>query len=323
MIQKRRNFTSLGLRKQIDMIRPQNFGYFCREAMTNFKRAGTMTYASIGVITVTLFIMGIFLLLIVNLRLVQDTLIKMASIVAYLKDALPIETIQSIQTNIGRQVNQASQIIYISKQDALEGFKKELSDQSDILSGINGNPLPAYFEIKLTPSIRFSWEGLKKIAQAIEKMEGIEGVDYGQKAVEVIATITDVVRMFIIGIGFILGLATLIIISNTIELSLFARQEEIEIMRLVGATPWFIRFPYLLEGMIHGWISGTLSIGLLWLVYRFGLVKTLAENPIFLFLPQVKFISWQVMSILIVASGFLGCLGSLLPLHYFLKSNRE
>lgn len=305
------------------MIRPQTFGYFCKEAMINFKRAGTMTYASIGVITVTLFIMGIFLLLIANLCMVQDTLIKKASIIVYLKDDLPIGTIQSIQTNIGRQINQAGQIVYISKQDALEGFKKELSSHEDILSGISRNPLPAYFEINLTPSKRFSWEGLKKNAIAIEKMEGIEGVDYGQKAVEVIGTITDVVRMFIIGIGFILGLATLIIISNTIELALFARQEEMEIMRLVGATPWFIRCPYLLEGMLHGLISGILSVGLLWLVYRFGLIKTITANPIFLFLPQIKFISWQVMSILIAVSGFLGCLGSLLSLHYFLKSNRE
>ncbi|MFH1860803.1 MAG: permease-like cell division protein FtsX, partial [bacterium] len=217
------------------MIHPQNFGYFCREAMINFKRAGAMTYASIGIITVTLFIMGIFLLLIVNLHLVQDALIEKASIIVYLKDDLPTETIQSIQTNIGRQVNQASQIVYISKQDAMEGFKKELNQYEDILAGIQENPLPAYFEIKLTPSIRFSWERLKKIALSIEEMEGIEGVDYGQKAVEVIGTITAAVRMFIIGIGFILGLATLIIISNTIELALFARQEEIEIMKLVGA----------------------------------------------------------------------------------------
>jgi cell division transport system permease protein len=305
------------------MIHPQTFGYFCREAMINFKRAGVITYASIGVITVTLFIMGIFLLLIVNLRLVQDALIKKASIIVYLKDNLPNETVQSIQTNISKQVNQASQIIYVSKQDALEGFKKELSQYKDILSGVSGNPLPSYFEIKLTPSSRFSWEKLKNIAIVIEGMEGIEGVNYGQKAVEAIGMITDIVRMFIVGIGFIMGLATLIIISNTIELALFARQEEIEIMKLVGATPWFIRCPYLLEGMIHGLISGILSIGLLFLIYHFGLLKTFATNPIFLFLPQIKFISWQMMGVLIASSGFLGCLGSLLSLHYFLKSNRE
>jgi cell division transport system permease protein len=306
------------------MIHPYVLGFLFKEALINFKRAGIMSYASIGVITTTLLILGIFLLGIVNLNALERTLIKRTSIIAYLKDDIEVKQIEKLQTGIGEQIEYVSEVVYVSKEEAIERFKKELGNQKDILSEVVGNPLPAFFEIKLRKdNTQFIWDKLEKIAAQIRELDGIEDVDYGARVVNVVSNIAHMLRLFIVGLGFVMGLATLIIISNTIELALFARQEEIEIMKLVGATSWFIRIPYLLEGIIHGLISGILSIGILWCIYRIVILKIWSADYIPLLLPTIEFMPWQMMCAMVGISGILGYFGSMVSLHYFLKPKRE
>lgn len=293
--------------------------YFIKEAFVNFKQAGLMSYVTIGVITITLFIVSLFLLFATNLKGVVDILVKRTSIIAYLKDGVKEAEIAEIERMLS-QIDQISQVVYVSKEEALQKFKETLGQNKDILDNLPGNPLPNYLEIKIKRE-NFRWEELGKIAKEIEKSKWIEEVDYGERIVNLLAKVTHGFKIIIIGIGIVLCISTLIIISNTIELGLFAREEEIAIMKLVGATNWFIRFPALIEGTLHGIISGVLAIGLLWVSYKFIILKFWTSEPFFQLIP-LKFIPIEFIAGILLTSALLGCLGSFLSMHYFLKPKK-
>ncbi|MEW6095568.1 MAG: permease-like cell division protein FtsX [bacterium] len=293
--------------------------YFIKEALVNFKRAGLMSYASIGIISVTLFILSLFLLFTTNLKGVVELLVKRTAIIVYLKDGLSEAEIIEFEKTIG-EIDQVSQVVYVSKEEALQKFKENLGENKDILNNLPANPLPNYLDVKVKPG-DFIWEELSKIAKQIQESELVEDVDYGQKIVNLLAKITHGFRIIIIGIGIVLCLATLIIISNTIELGLFAREEEIAIMKLVGATNWFIRFPALIEGTLQGVISGGVALSLLWVLYKFVIVK-LWVSDVFFQLISIKFIPLEFILAILLTSALLGCLGSFLSLHYFLKPKK-
>lgn len=293
--------------------------YVVKEAFVNFKRSGLMSYASVGIITVTLFILSLFLLFTTNLKGVSDLLVKRTSIIAYLKDGVSESEIIEFEKTIS-QITQVSQVVYVSKQEALQKFKETLGEKKDILNNLPSNPLPNYLEIKVGRG-DFIWEEISKIAQEIEKSELVTDVDYGQKTVNILAKITHGLKLIIIGIGIVLCLATLIIISNTIELGLFAREEEITIMKLVGATNWFIRLPALIEGILQGVISGGIALFLLWLLYKFIIIKLWTSDVLFQLIP-IKFIPLEFILGIFLISALLGCLGSFLSLHYFLKPKK-
>jgi len=293
--------------------------YFVKEAIINFKRAGIMSYASIGIISVTLFILSLFLLFTTNLKGIANLLVKRTSIIVYLKDGLSEKEIIEFEKTI-TQINHVNQVIYVSKEEALQKFKENLGQNKDILNNLPSNPLPNYLEVKLEKG-DFVWEELSKIAKQIEQSDLVEEVDYGQRIVNLLAKITYGLKIIMVSVGIVLCLATLIIISNTIELGLLAREEEIEIMKLVGATNWFIRFPALIEGTLQGIISGGFALGLLWLLYKFVIFRLWTSDVFFQFMP-IKFIPLEFIVGMFLTSALLGCLGSFLSLHYFLKPKR-
>lgn len=290
--------------------------YFIKEAFLNFKKAGLMSYASIGIITVTLFILSLFLLVTTNLGEVVSLLVKRTSIIVYLKDGLSKTEIIEFEKTIG-EMKQVTQVVYVSKEEALCKFKEKLREYKDILDNLPANPLPNYLEVNLEKG-DFDWEEIGKIAKEIEKSDLVSEIDYGQKIVGILGKIINGLKIIMVGIGLILCLATLIIISNTIELGLFAREEEIEIMKLVGATNWFIRFPALIEGIWQGIISGSCALFLLWLLYKFIIFKLWASEPLFQLIP-LRFIPLELILSVFLISVLVGCLGSFLSLHYFLK----
>lgn len=296
-------------------------GYSIKEALTNFKRAGIMSYASIGIITITIFILCLFLLLTTNLKLINLSLSKKTTIVVYLKDSLTDTQIIEIEKSIAK-IKQVRQVAYVSKKEALKRFKEDLKEDKDILNALPGNPLPDYLDVSLTENEQFVWADIEKIVYSIKALQGVDNVDYGQKAISILEKISYLIKLIVIGLGLVLSLATLIIISNTIELGLFARQEEIYIMRLVGATNWFIRVPCLLEGALQGIISGILSLGLLGLLYNLILLKWWKAESFSLFW-EIRFLPIEIIGGVIIGSAFLGCLGSFLSIHYFLQSKNR
>lgn len=289
-----------------------NFRYVAREAFTNLKRSGTMSWVVILTMTITLLVFGVFLLLSANVTQALAGLKGRTTIVAYLKDNLPEGKIQEIRSTISK-MEEVTGVDYVTKQDALVQFKEELGSQSFILEALDANPLPASLEIKA--GINLTEGEIAELAAKVEGVVGITAVNYAPKLVEVIHHLSFILRAILLGVGIVFAVATLLIIFNTIKLVLFSRSREIEIMRLVGATDGFISWPYLLEGVIQGAIAGTVATITLWSIYELILYKINEMG----FMPfGFNFLSWPRALIIVILGILFGFLGSFTSLRYFL-----
>ena len=225
--------------------------YFIQEVFHSLRRNNWMTFASIGTVAVSLFVLGVFLILVLNMNRLAGMLESQVQISVYLEDHLTdrekrqigydIESLQGIDT-----------VTYVDREEAKARLAERLGDQKYLLDALSeDNPLPDAFEVTVTtPSV------VESAAEAIDSLQGVEEAKYGQDVVEHLFDITRLMRIFGFVLMGLLGGATLFIISNTIRLTVFARRREIAIMKYVGATDWFIRWPFLLEGVVLGCIGG-------------------------------------------------------------------
>jgi cell division transport system permease protein len=155
-----------------------------------------------------------------------------------------------------------SGVLYISKEQALGEFRAQFPSDSHLLEGLGENPLPASFIV--TPATGYqSPDAVSRWAERARTMAGIAKVDYNQEWIDALAGLVRYIELTAIGVGVILSAAAVTIIGNTIRLALFARREEIEILRLIGATRAFIRIPYFLEGAVLGACGSALALGIL------------------------------------------------------------
>ena len=291
----------------------RTFEYFIKEAVDSLRRNRLMSLASICTVALSLLILGMFLIMVLNLNNMASTLESQVQISVYLQEDLSELEIREVGTRITK-LNGVNQVIFIDKEEAMTRFKERLGDQQSILKALDGNnPLPNAFEVKMdTP------EKVKPVAQAITQIKGVENAKFGQEIIEQLFTLTKMVRIFgVVLIGF-LALAALFIISNTIRLTVFARRKEIGIMKYVGATDWFIRWPFLLEGIILGFGGALVAVVLLNQTYG-ALLKQVYESVAFLpLIPQYPFITTLSIILLIVGTG-IGALGSTISLRKFMQ----
>ena len=287
--------------------------YFIQEVFRSLRRNNWMTFASIGTVTVSLFVLGVFLILVLNMNRMAGMLESQVQISVYLEDhltdrekrqlAYDIESLQGIDT-----------VKYVDRDEAKERLKERLGDQKYLLDALSeDNPLPDAFEVTVTtPAV------VESAAGAIASMAGVEEAKYGQDVIEHLFAITRLMRVFGLVLMVLLGAATLFIISNTIRLTVFARRKEIAIMKYVGATDWFIRWPFLLEGIVLGCIGGIIAAVALRSFYAAMAAKIYSTLAFFPLLPQYPFMNYVTLSI--VASGIvIGAIGALISLKRFLK----
>ena len=194
------------------------------------------------------------------------------------------------------------------------GLAERLGDQKYLLDALSeDNPLPDAFEVTVTtPSV------VESAAGAIAAMQGVEEAKYGQDVVEHLFDITRLMRIFGFVLMGLLGGATLFIISNTIRLTVFARRKEIAIMKYVGATDWFIRWPFLLEGIVLGCIGGFIAAVALRSFYAAMAAKIYSTLAFFPLMPQYPFMNYVTLAILL-AGIVIGAIGSVISLKRFLR----
>jgi cell division transport system permease protein len=203
---------------------------------------------------------------------------------------------------------------FVDKDAAKERLSERLGDQKYLLDALGDkNPLPDSFEVTVkTP------EMVETAAKAIERMDGVESAKYGQDVVEHLFDITRLMRIFGLVLMLLLAGATIFIISNTIRLTVFARRKEIAIMKYVGATDWFIRWPFLMEGIVLGCIGGILSAIALRSFYAAMAAKIYNTLAFFPLMPQYPFMNY--VTVAIILSGMLiGAIGSAFSLKRFLE----
>lgn len=287
--------------------------YFIQEVLRSLRRNNWMSFASIGTVAVSLFVLGVFLILVLNMNRMASTLESQVQISVYLQDDMKKQARIDLQSDI-EKMQGIDTVKYVDKDEAKERLSERLGDQKYLLDALGDkNPLPDAFEVTVkTP------EMVETAAKAIERMDGVESAKYGQDVVEHLFDITRLMRIFGLVLMLLLAGATIFIISNTIRLTVFARRKEIAIMKYVGATDWFIRWPFLMEGIVLGCIGGILSAIALRSFYAAMAAKIYSTLAFFPLMPQYPFMNYVTVGI--VLSGMvIGAIGSAFSLKRFLE----
>ena len=287
--------------------------YFITESLNSIRRNGLMSLASLMTVALSLLILGVFIILVMNLNHMASVLESQVQVTVYLQDSLKEVEVREIGTRITKLPG-VTRVNFIAKEEALNRFKQRLGEQQGLLAELGeANPLPNSFEVKLDRPDR-----VKPVALAIAQLKGVEAARYGQEVVEQLFSLTRMVRIFGMVLIMFLGLAALFIIVNTIRLTVFARRREIGIMKYVGATDWFIRWPFIIEGVLLGFLGACIAVLPLTQFYSI-LTGQVYESLAFLpLLPKYPFMGY-VNTFLLCAGIGIGALGSVISVKKFLK----
>lgn len=290
-----------------------SLSYFWGETFRSLFRNRFMAIASVLTVTLSMFILGVFLSVVLNINHMASYLENQVEMTVYLKDGLTTDQVMGIGKYLKAQPGM-KEIKFTNKDQAMKEFRERMGDQQGLLDAINGNPLPASYQMSFqTP------EQLKTAAEVVAKYQGVETVQYGKDIIEQLYKVAQVIRLSgIVLIVFLAG-AELFIISNTIRLTVFARRREIQIMKYVGASNGFIRWPFLFEGMVIGFLGSGFASLILWEGYKM-VVSEMASAGL-VFIPMIPL--WPFMgytTLIILAAGIvIGVMGSAISLRKYMK----
>jgi cell division transport system permease protein len=283
-----------------------------REALLSFRRAPLLSTLSITTIAFSLFTLGLFGLVAINLRQALRGIEERVEIVAFVLRGTPAETITLATQDIAA-FPEVQDVSFISEEQALARARTELVEFRDAYRDIKANPLPASIEVRMKEGFRSS-ANVERVAERIRGFGFVDDVRYGRDWVRRLDQLRNVTGL----VGLVIGLAfagvAVVIIGVTIRLTILQRAREISIMRLVGATNWFIRGPFLLEGALKGLLGGILSLGLCYAGYL--LFRDTTGGPF----AGLIFFRPEHMVVIIVFGVLLGLAGSLVSVGRHLRN---
>jgi cell division transport system permease protein len=286
-----------------------------RESGKNLGRNGWMTFASISAVTVTLLLVGVFFVIMMNLNHIAGNVEKDVEIRAHIDTAANEQDKQLIGKKI-ESIPQVATVTYSPKEKELNNLISDLGENGDSFKLFKqNNPLRDVYVVKTK-----SPKDVIKVAKEIESFNYVQMVKYGQGYVEKLFKVVKIARN--IGIVLIIGLlfTAMFLISNTIKITIVARRKEIEIMRLVGATNTFIRWPFFLEGLWLGILGAVVPIVLIGVSYHYLYDYMKPRLTIkFVDLLQMNPFIYQISAILIVLGALIGIWGSVMSVRKFLK----
>lgn len=288
-------------------------GYFFRQAALSLWRNFWMSLAATASVAISMFLLGAFVLLVFNVNYIAANLQSNVEIAAFLQVDAPREVALHIQDQV-RSLPGVSQVTLVPKEEGLKQLSEQFGSEQDLLAATGGvNPLPDYLRVRVADP-----QGIKDVAQAIQSIPGVEKVNYGQETVERLFAVVRWLRWLGAAVILMLGLGALSLIVLTIRLAVYSRRREINIMKYVGATDWFIRWPFFLEGLWLG-LAGS-GIAALAVFFGYRLVLNMM-GPAMVFIPLIHDQGLLIRSALgLVAGGSLvGAVGSLLSIRRFLK----
>ena len=292
--------------------------YILQDALVNIRRSGWSGLASIGTIAFSFVIVGIFLIITRNLGALVSEWKEQFQVTVFLEDGITAEQLNLLKKRIqGERAVKA--MTYTSKEEALQSFKRELKGKESLLEGLGENPIPASLQLRIHEAYQTP-EALRQFTASLARLEGVEDVLYGQEWVDRLTAAVRMLRLLGLSVGLALGMASLLIVSNTIRLAVYARAEEIEIMRFVGATKLHIRAPFLLEGMIQGGLGAGMALLLLFGAYRATLWQLqLTPGQIF-GIGVGSFLDPHWAGVMLLAGAGVGAFGSLISVGRFLRA---
>lgn len=244
-------------------MKPRTFRRHVRDAFRSFLRNGWMSFASIATVSITLFLVGVFILAALNIDHLAKQTESQVEISIYLKMDTTQDAIQIMASDL-KQLPHVHSVRFVPREEGLAWLKETYADEADLFVGLDDdNPLPDAFFIKTDAPSQTA-----ELAQTIKQWPQVEKVRYAQEEVAKLLEITTVIRQVMLVVVIGLALTAMFLISNTIKLTILSRREEVELMRLVGASKWYIRMPYFIEGALIGLIGAGLPFMVLVYVYQ-------------------------------------------------------
>lgn len=301
-----------------------NPGYFFRETLSSFRRNWVMSLVAVTIIYISLLLVGAFFLTSSVLSNIISSVEAKVSVQIFLKDGAAPADVQTLQGNVLRIPN-VKGVSYVSKEEALKRFKERMKNTPQLIDQLRGNPLPASLEVALVDprEVKAVVTAIKKdptLAKVIKNPANPEASDikYGQDIVERLFRLTGIVRGFALAFLILLLVVSLVLIGNTIRLAIYSRRREIGIMRLVGASNWFIRTPFLMEGVLQSIIGSLLAI--LTLVAAQSVIVPWLQTTLAFLQISVPFATVaQLVALLIGAGVLIGLAGSGVAVRRYLK----
>ncbi len=288
-------------------MRLSELGYIIDESALMLKSRKGSTFLSIVIMGLSLLILVVFVLVTLNISGVIGRAGEELRVYVYLEGDIANGAARDMQYRL-LGMNGVEEVIYISREEALENFREALGSDSDVLDSLEENPLPDAYRMKLGPEM-FRSDILSGMAEEIEQWEGIEDVRYGKRWFERGEKLVKGFYMTDLGIGFIVFFSVVFVIANTVRLTILSRRRTIEVMKLVGATNAYIQVPFIIEGALQGVFASLLAVGLLAAIFMF------AKR----YLSGLVFLGAEWAAGFIVFCALLGALGSFLAMRRFLR----
>jgi cell division transport system permease protein len=269
-----------------------------REAFLTFRRAPLLSALSVTTIAFSLFVIGLFGLVAVNLQQALNQLAERVEVVAYVLPGTPVE-ISTLAIKDIEAFPEVERATYVTEDEALARARAELAEFRDVMRELERNPLPASIEVKLKPAFRDA-DHVNAVADRLRGFGFVDDVRYGRDWVEKLDRLRQIAAAVGLAVGGAFAVVAIIIIGTTIRMAVLQRSREIAIMRLVGATDWFIRFPFLLQGAIKGLLGGGIAVAL-----SYGAYLLVTK-----FLLQGAFFTLEEGAAIVAFGTLIGLLGS-------------
>lgn len=305
-------------------MRSNNVSYLVKKGVTSVWKNFIMSFASFSILLVSLLQISVTVLLMMNLNIIMGNIEDTNQIAVFVEDKeneteLVHQTkVKGIEGVLNSNSN-LTDIQYVSKEDAEEKFKENMAQYAELMEYLPDNPMPETFLVRV--------KDLAEIKQTVEEIKNIKGVEKVNAPYDFAGALINIRQTFsviVVGMLLILILVSVVIVSNTIRTSVFARRNEISIMKYVGATNGFIKLPFFVEGVFIGLLAGLASWGLTWFIYDsiFNLFNdNLALWEMFGFFDLIPFsnVSWIVLAASCTVGGVLGAAGTIISMGRYLK----
>jgi cell division transport system permease protein len=291
--------------------------YIVKEGISNSYRNKLMTLASIGIVTASIILFGVFLLLIINMNYNTKMFNEQPDMQAFCEYELDDSQISTIEEQI-KNYEEINSYTIITSEMAMENFKEKLGEEAYVLAGFDKTLLSASFVIEIKNP-----EKSEEVVKELEQISGIRRIDYSRDIINLIMKITQWVNIISVILIVILLVVSVFIISNTIKLTVFARRREIGIMKYVGATDSFIRWPFVVEGVIIGVLASIVAFILT--AYAYNIVEHRFNTDLlmigsdFVKLVGIRETGLNLAGYFLMLGGIVGAVGSFVSIRKYLK----
>jgi len=290
-------------------------GIVTKRAFRDLKQNFITHFMTTGVVAFSCLLFVIFGLISYNLQHFVEKFGRELAIVVYLKKDVSQEEIPGLYKRIS-SLEGVESVNFISSEEAYKKLEGYLKDEKEVLKGVDPLFLPPSFEVQINRAA-FNLDRIRQLAAEMAKWSEVSKVQYGQEWVDRLEAFSRVMRNVALIAGALLLFTATFVVSNTIKLTVYARQEEIEIMRLVGATNGFIQGPFLIEAFLQGFTGAAIAIAVSWAIYDY-LSKIIGQTPILQDM-DLLFLPWSYAASVLGASSIFCVLGTYLALRRFLK----